>query len=384
MKLALISAAGLALLLLLNCGGGRGTSECATPLTYVTNQFTSGEQALRHASEYRLALSVGAADYIVTAMVDTASSNLVINEKNFDFGALTATGNVPFVFGSGLDAATAINAKDSFDLGCMVDKSTRFTLASKETSVENSLGLSFGDARKRPYQGNTPAFFDQLVQEEGIYNIFSLALCRSFGRSRVLLGGIDEAMKPFIGNYIPITELSTYVVPALSLRMGDTKRLIAEFPSYDAVSKVGTRTIVDSATSFLLLPVDMAAAVATEIKNTARSLDLLQKFPEGFFRTERATSTKIVKFQTNAQIRQFPSLEISFRGIDGEIKNLDIPAQQYFKQIDTENPLVRTFAIRETANDIVLGQPFLESHYTVFDRTNARLGFGNIDVACAQ
>lgn len=366
-----------------NCGG-RGSSECATPLTYVTNQFTSGDQALRHASEYRLGLSVGSDDFVVTALLDTASSALVINEKNFVFGTKTSTARKPFILGSGNTSGLAINAKDDVDIGCMLDKSTRFALTSKDASVDNTMGVSFGDPAHHPHEGHSTPFFDQLVREEGLKNIFSLALCRNFGPSHILLGGVDEAMKPFIGNYIELIEKTAYVVPALSLRWGDTKQHIADFPHYNAATKTGVRTILDSSSSFLLLPVAMAESVAKNVEKTAGALDILHHFPEGFFRTERANSVKTVRFLNLTQIRQFPPLEVSFRGVDGSIKNLEIPSEHYLKVIDSEQPLLRTFAVRETNGDVLLGQPFLESHYTVFDRGNSRIGFGNIDVACAQ
>ncbi len=177
---------------------------------------------------------------------------------------------------------------------------------------------------------------------------------------------------------------TSYVVPAKTLRRADNKKLIAEFPQYDAKTHTGTRTIIDSASSFLLLPVNMAQSLSDEVKGTANSLNLIQRFPEGFFRTERSNSTKLVQFANLAQINQFPTLEITFVGSDGSQKNLEIPPDKYFKIMEKELPLLRTFAVRETAQEVVLGQPFLESHYTVFDRKNARIGFANIDLACAE
>lgn len=372
-----------AMVFLLSCGGSRGNSECASKLNYVTNQFTSGENAVRHASEYRVALSVGSDDIAVSAIIDTASANLVINENNFYFGTKTSTGKAPFVYVNGDHQATAINAKDTLDIGCISDLTTRFALTAKDSATDNILGLSFGDPAHRPHEKKSPAFFDQLVKDEGIYNIFSLALCRSFGNSHILLGGIDGNMRPWIGNYIPIIEKTAYVVPAISLRFASTKKVIADFPLYNAKERTGVRTILDSASSFLLLPVEMASTLSNEIEHSARSLDIHKQFPEGFFRTERSNSTKVARFLNLAQIRQFPALEISFRGVDKSIKSLEISPLHYFKEIDADDPLVRTFAVRETSGDVVLGQPFLESHYAVFDRKNARIGFGNIDLACA-
>lgn len=384
MKSALIFIGALVVLVISACESSRGSGNCATNLTYVTNQFTSGDDAIRHASEYRMGLFMGADDFVVTAKIDTSSANLVVNEKNYEFGALTATGSKPFVYQDGSARATAINAKDVVDIGCIENRDSRFTIAARDSSIDNVLGLSFGDPDRRAHEKKGQAFFDQLVEKEGINNIFSLALCRGVGKSRLVLGGVDNDMKDLIRTYIPMSERTAYVVPALSIRLGDSKKHLAHFPSYDARTKEGVRTIIDSSSAFLLLPSDMAVAISDEVQKSARTLNLIDQFPDGFFRTERGATTKVVRFANQAQIRQFPPLEIGFRGQDGSVKNLQIPAQQYLKQIDSDDSLVRTFAVRETSNDIILGQPFLESHYTVFDRSKGLMGFGDIDVACVQ
>ncbi len=183
-------AMGVALLLLIGCGGGRNTNDCATPLTYVTNPQAVGDDAVRHASEYRLGLFVGADDFVVSALVDTASANLIINESNYDFSADTAVGSAPYVYASGNIKATAIAAKDGFDVACLSNTTSKFALAAKDAATDNIVGLSFPDPAHRPHEKKGPAFFDQLVKNEGITDLFSLALCRSLGPSRLLFGRI--------------------------------------------------------------------------------------------------------------------------------------------------------------------------------------------------
>lgn len=367
------------------CSGNRvGSNKCATKLTYTTNQFTSGEQAVREAGQYLASFSMGADDFLVTATVDTAAANLVINANDYEFGADSAAGRQPFIFRNGSNESYAINAKDSLDVGCLADINTRFALASKYSDAKNILGLAYGDPDHRPHEKVSPPFFDQFVKTVGMDDVFSLALCGSRGNSRLILGGVDEDMKGFIGDFIPVIEKTAFVVPAERLKLAHNKRVLASFPHYDPITKTGARTLIDSGSSFLLLPTDMAKTLAEEVKKQANSLDLLQQFPEGFFRTERSTSTKVVHFAHLAQIRQFPSLEIDFRGADGKTKTLEISPLHYFKEMDNKDTLYRTFAVRESHGDVVLGQPFLENHYTFFDRKNATIGFANIGIACAE
>jgi hypothetical protein len=381
MRFAFIGITVWALLFLCGCAK-RGTSDCAIPLHYVTNQFTSGEQAINHASEYRVSFSLGSKDSQVTAKVDTAASNLIINAKDFDYGLDTELSKNRFVLQNGSNETQAINAKDTLDMGCMADVGTRFTLAASHGDIENTLGLSYGDKAHRPHERKSPPFFDQLVKNEGIKDVFSLALCGMRGHSRLILGGVDDNMKAFIGNFVPIIEKSAYVVPAINLRLADNKKVIAEFPTYDPETKTGVRTIIDSGSAFLLLPSDMAKKLADTVKDAAFSLNLDRLFPEGFFRTERATSTKVVQLLNATQLRQFPSFEITILGSDGINNTLELSPQHYFKEIDSFNPLLRTFAVRETRGDVVLGQPFLESHYTFFDRKHGLIGFADSDVGC--
>lgn len=385
MNFALITMVISTLLFMTTCrGGGSGTSQCATDLTYVTNRFTSGEQALRHASEYRAHFLMGSMDFTVKAIVDTASANLVINESNFDYGDETTTGYKPMLFDNGHAKSVALNAKDTVDVACIDDFSARFSLTAKEQATPNYLGLAYSDPEHRPHEGKSAPFFDQLVKNEGFDNVFSLALCGPKGHSRLNLGGIDARMASLVGNFIPIIERTAYVVPALNLRRADNKKILGKFPIYDAENRTGTRTIIDSATSFLMLPSPMAIATSNDIANEARALGLLNRFPDGFFRTERFNSTKVIRFANLAQIRQFPTLEITFLGFDGKKKILALSPLHYFKQIDNQDPMLRTFAIREASGDIILGQPFLENHFAFFDRANGRIGFGNIDLACAE
>lgn len=383
MKFVTLSLASL--LWLAACAeSNRGTSRCRTELTYVTNAFTQGEDALRHASVYQASLAMGSDEYRVEAIIDTASANLVINEKNFATGLDSIMGKKPYVFDNDHEKGAAVNAKDYMDVACIDNASTHFAITAKESNTANYMGLAYSDPKRHDHEAKTPSFFAQLVNNEGLEDVFSLALCGSRSSSWILLGGYDGFMESLIGNFIPIIEKTAYVVPARSIRRADTKAVLGNFPAYDPKTRSGVRTIIDSATSFLLLPTEMAENVASEIAQRADNLGILHQFPSGFFRTERSSSTKTIRFNNLVQLRQFLPLEITFVGDDGKQKALELSPLHYFKEIDTKDPLIRTFAIRETSGDVILGQPFLESHYTYFDRKNSRIGFGNSDIACGM
>lgn len=372
------------ILLYQGCSSNRGTSECATSLSYVPNINTNGQDAISNASVYYANIMTGSEDFFVKAKIDTGSSHLVINEGDYLSANDSRIGKKPYIFKNPETKSIAVNALDSFNLGCASHIVGKFSLTSGALTTPNILGLAFGDAQHLPHEAKIEPFFDQLVRKNGFNNVISLALCGPTGNSHVLLGGIDDVMTIGIGKFIPIIEKSAYVVPALIMRRADNKKFLGAFPKYDPESKTGRRTILDSGTAFNMLPVDMAVAMTREVMAFAEDKNLNHLFPEGFFRTERSISTKVARFSSLLSIRQFPTFEISFYGVDGKTKSLELSPLYYFKQMDVNDPLVRTYATRDTGSDIILGQPFLENHYVVFDRNRGMVGFGNINVACQK
>lgn len=375
---------GSTLFLTLACSGNRGTSQCATKLSYVPNPHPSGQEAISNASIYFAELMTGSEDFFVRAKLDTGSSDLVINENNYVIGNETRRGKKPYVFENQEAKSIAVNSVDIFSVGCAVEVMGKFNLTAQAFPTPNILGLAFGDTARLPHEAKVEPFFDQLVKKQGFNDVISLALCGQRGGSRVLLGGIDEKMDVGLGKFIPIIEKSSYVVPALTLRRADNKQFIGAFPSYDPETKSGRKTILDSGTSFNLFPIDLAVAMTKEVMAFAKEQNVPNIFPEGFFRTERSTSTKLARFGSLIHLKQFPSFEITFYGSDGKTKALALAPEHYFKEMDLEDPLVRAYGIRETESEVILGQPFLENHYVVFDRHQGRIGFGNINVACAD
>lgn len=383
----LLLKAALLLTIYLFCGCTKGLmakNSCATPLSYQTNVLASGDDALRYASIYRVPIFVGQDNKEVSAIVDTGSANLIINERDYNYNLGSATGKVPYIYKNGIDETYAVNAKDNLDLACTNDIPARFSLTAKEVDTDNYLGLGYSNPEKRPQEKVGGAFLDQMSREQGYQNVFSLALCGPKPTSRLVLGGIDPDMVNFIGNLVPILERNDYVVPVLSIRRTDSKQVIAQFNLFDPTTRTGDRVVIDSSSPFLMFPPHITAILVDTIENEIKDLGIDKQFPPGFFRTERSSSIKVVKFMNKTQLKQLPSFEISIMGLDGKAKHLELSPFNYLKEMDTSDPMFRAFAIRDTSGDAILGQPFLEGHYTYFDRKNQLIGFGNIDLACAE
>jgi len=375
---------GFAPLLLAACNNPKGISSCATELVYITNANTYGIDAITKSSVYMASLFVGADDNYISAKLDTGSSELIVSEIDFLAGIDTQLGKSGYGLNMNHEKSVAINAVDSLQVGCSTTIDARFAITSKNMPTGNILGLSYGDVERLPHEAFNKPFFDQLVKANGFKDVFSLSLCASRATSHVLFGGIDQKMKGRLNNMIPIIEKSSYVVPALTLRLADSKKVIGHFPRYNPKKRTGQKTILDSGTSFNLFPLEMAERAAEEVIARAKELGLYNQLPHGFFRTDRSASNRTTRFKNLAQIRQFPSFEITFQGSDGNIKALELSPEHYFKEMSSFDPLTRSFGIRESKGPIVLGQPFLENHYIVVDRKNARVAFGDIDYACSH
>lgn len=374
MRLHLLFFTLLSIFTNINCGRSHyGTSTCSTELTYITNRFQNIDQA----AKYQANLLVGEDKDEIAFVLDTNSSSMVVNGKEYEYGVSSVTGNKPYLIDSSVRNSMAINAADKFTSTCAVDVPVRFALTSRSSTMNNTLGVGYPNPQSRTHDRYNLSFLEQLVRTKKYKNEFSLALCGTQGNSHIIFGGIDDHMRGLIGNFIPIIDKNSYSIPAINIRLADSKEILAKFPSSNS-----KKTIIDSSSLFLQLEPKMANALAKKIQSEAESLNLSEYFPVGFFRTERANAIKTIKFQNLSQLRQFSSFEITFLGTDGQEKALELSPLHYFKEIDQANPLVRTLAIRETNNDIILGQPFLESNYTYFDRKNGRIGFANSQLAC--
>lgn len=355
---------------------------CEQDLKYITNPDVIGENSLKEISYYKTDLIYGDSENIIDLIVDTSSSKLVINEQEYFPGDLLAKTNKTISIKNGSNPSFGVLARDELTFGCLPNIRASFALDKSSSSQIGILGLADDAYIELPEQNQS--FLSQVKKNSGLPDMFSLQLCRFDGPNKIILGGVDKRLAKTIGNFIPIIEKSSYVVPALLIRNAQNKKVIAEFPKYDPENKTGIKTILDSSTAFTILSPNAALGVVTQIIEKAQELGLDQAFPDGFFRTERGAIIKKARFSNLKQIRQFPSFEIGFLGVDGQKKFLVISPMNYFKEIDSVDPLIRIFGFRSSHGDIVLGQTFLENYFTFFDRENGQIGFGDLSIVCPK
>jgi len=348
------------------------TAPCKEKLIFTTDKNVTGEEAMRKAATYNLSFTYGERNTPATAILTTTNSSLAINKKEYSPSRSSILGNNAFIFNYGAISTNAIKAKDHISLFCAENIPTGFNLMEKNALLPNLVGLGYSDIDEH---SNFPSksFFDQLIENQGFDNKFSLQLCGNYGPSEIMIGGVDPKIKDTLRDFIPIKEKSEFVVPALYIRTSNDKRILANF---------GTRTVIDTGTAFTVLPRKMAEIIRDEIISRAQELGIADEFPKDFFRLERVSTPKMVRFASLKQVRQFPTFEIAFSGLDGKKKYLLMQPMNYFKEMDPLDPNFRAFGFRETDGEARLGQSFLENYYIFVDRKNGIIGFGDIDKAC--
>lgn len=354
------------------------TSSCAQKLIYKSDTQNAGEDAIYQGTGYFMNLAYGEDNNDFLAKVDTATSSLVLNDE-------TAPGQrtfKPFVYSFGSKLGQAARTKTDLDMVCGNDLNIGFAILEDNIEMPNVIGLSYGDPDRFKHEKKLKPFFDQIVEKYGYQDIFSLSLCVDSDNSNIIIGGFDENV-PLLAT-IPIIEKTSFTVPALKILRSDTKKILGTFPIYDSSDKNSIKTILDSSSTFTMLPVEVTNAIVDEIIQRAQNLGLASSFPVGFFNTQRGSGTIPVKFADLKQLKQFPSFEIEFLDSFGEKKYLSLMPEYYFKSVDPNDKLIRIFTFRQTQGTITLGQPFMENHYMVFDRENGIIGFGDINRACKK
>uniref|UniRef100_A0A3Q3VT25 Peptidase A1 domain-containing protein n=1 Tax=Mola mola TaxID=94237 RepID=A0A3Q3VT25_MOLML len=233
------------------------------------------------------------------------------------------------------------------------------------------LGLAY-PMLARPDSSVEP-FFDSLVQQLGIPDIFSLQMCGA-GLSAssavdptggsLIMGGIEPTL--FRGSlwYTPIIAEWYYQVEVLKLEVGN-QNLDLDCREYNM-----DKAIVDSGTTLLRLPLNVFNALVEAI---TRSF-LIQDFSSGFW-----DGTKLACWMKGeTPWRFFPKLSIYLRASNtSQSFRITILPQLYIQQItDIDGTLdCFRFGVSSSRNGLVIGATVMEGFYVVFDRAQQRLGF---------
>ncbi|MBN3300146.1 BACE2 secretase, partial [Amia calva] len=238
-------------------------------------------------------------------------------------------------------------------------------------SWQGILGLAY-PMLARPDASVEP-FFNSLVEQAAIPNVFSLQMCGSGVSAAsdtepavgsLIMGGIEPTLYKGSIWYTPIKQEWYYQVEILKLEVGG-QNLNLDCKEYNV-----DKAIVDSGTTLLRLPDNVFAAVVGAIIRTS----LVQQFSDGFW-----TGTKLacwVKGETPWKF--FPKISIYLRGMNASQSfRVTIMPQLYVQPIaDVDNTLdCYRFGISSSTSGLVIGATVMEGFYVIFDRAQKRVGF---------
>ncbi|NWY36741.1 BACE2 secretase, partial [Sylvia atricapilla] len=215
-------------------------------------------------------------------------------------------------------------------------------------------------------------FFDSLVRQAEIPNIFSLQMCGAglpvsgsgTNGGSLVLGGIEPSL--YTGDiwYTPIKEEWYYQVEILKLEVGG-QNLELDCREYNA-----DKAIVDSGTTLLRLPEKVFSAVVQAIARTS----LIQEFSSGFW-----TGSQLACWdRTEKPWSLFPKISIYLRDENSSRSfRISILPQLYIQPILVigDNLQCYRFGISSSTNALVIGATVMEGFYVIFDRAQRRVGF---------
>uniref|UniRef100_A0A4W2DRL6 Beta-secretase 1 n=1 Tax=Bos indicus x Bos taurus TaxID=30522 RepID=A0A4W2DRL6_BOBOX len=239
---------------------------------------------------------------------------------------------------------------------------------------EGILGLAYAEIA-RPDDSLEP-FFDSLVKQTHVPNLFSLQLCgagfplnqsealASVGGS-MIIGGIDHSL--YMGSlwYTPIRREWYYevIIVRVEINGQDLKMDCKEY-NYD-------KSIVDSGTTNLRLPKKVFEAAVKSIKAASST----EKFPDGFWLGEQLVCWQAGTTPWNI----FPVISLYLMGeVTNQSFRITILPQQYLRPVEdvaTSQDDCYKFAISQSSTGTVMGAVIMEGFYVVFDRARKRIGF---------
>uniref|UniRef100_A0A3B4BPE8 Beta-secretase 1 n=1 Tax=Pygocentrus nattereri TaxID=42514 RepID=A0A3B4BPE8_PYGNA len=253
-----------------------------------------------------------------------------------------------------------------------ITQSDRFFI--NGSNWEGILGLAYAEIA-RPDETLEP-FFDSLVRQTNVPNLFSLQLCGagftqnySLGSATVggsmIIGGIDPSL--YVGEvwYTPIRREWYYEVIIVRIEVnGQDLNMDCKEYNYD-------KSIVDSGTTNLRLPRKVFQAAVKAIEAASST----EQFPSGFWLGEQlvcwqAGTTPWHIFPVISLYLMSENRNQSFR--------ISILPQQYLRPVEdvaSAQEDCYKFAVSQSSTGTVMGAVIMEGFYVVFDRERKRIGF---------
>ena len=214
-------------------------------------------------------------------------------------------------------------------------------------------------------------YFTQLEENGTTANIFSLYTLRSeihYGKRAIdknpwnngylVLGGGEEYTSLYKGNFkeVKVQHDVYYNTNIKSLRVGHSKPISIAPPT--TKSGLNSNSIVDSGTNFICFPNWLYKKVLGQFR--ALNSDVSAAI-------SRSVNYDDIKLSENA-IKKWPKIYLIMEGTSDDIE-LTIWPQTYWQANYTKDG-VASFAIGfEEDNQTILGLPFMNNYYCVFDRS---------------
>ncbi|XP_053547375.1 beta-secretase 1 [Bombina bombina] len=341
---------------------------------------------------YYVEMTVGTPQQMLNILVDTGSSNFAVGaaphpflkryyhrQRSRTYRDVRRGVYVPYTQGKwegelGTDLVTiphGPNVTVTANIAAITDSDKFFINGS---NWEGILGLAYAEIA-RPDDTLEP-FFDSLVKQTRVPNIFSLQLCgatfsanesdmsTSVGGSMVI-GGIDHTL--YMGSiwYTPIRKEWYYEVIIVKIEInGQDLKMDCKEYNYD-------KSIVDSGTTNLRLPKRVFDAAVKSIKAASST----EKFPDGFWLGEQLVCWQ----EGTTPWHIFPVISLYLMGeATNQSFRVTILPQQYLRPVEditTSQDDCYKFAISQSSTGTVMGAVIMEGFYVVFDRAHKRIGF---------
>ncbi|KAF7692718.1 beta-secretase 2 [Silurus meridionalis] len=233
------------------------------------------------------------------------------------------------------------------------------------------LGLAY-PLLARPDPSVEP-FFDSLVKQTGIPDVFSLQMCGAGisastatnpADGSLIMGGLEPTLYRGSMWYTPVLQEWYYQVEVLKLEVGG-RNLNLNCKEYNF-----DKAIVDSGTTLLRLPVKVFDSVVEAITQ----MSMIQDFSSGFF-----SGTKLACWMKGESPWEFfPKISVYLRATNtSQSFCLTILPQLYIQLVaDIDGTLnCFRFGISSSKNGLVIGATVMEGFYVAFDRAHKRVGF---------
>lgn len=336
---------------------------------------------------YYLEMMIGTPPQALNILVDTGSSNFAVagapdpdiatyyhSDWSSTYQSLGVDVTVRYTQGSwsgvlGKDVIRVKGLNESFvvNIASIMESESFFM---PQINWQGILGLAYRTLAKP--SSSVETFFDSLVEQEKIPDIFSMQMCGAglpttgtgTNGGSLVMGGIEPSL--YTGDiwYTPITEEWYYQVEILKFEVGGLN-LNLDCTEYNA-----DKAIVDSGTTLLRLPDKVFNAVVDGIIQTS----LIENFNNEFW-----TGSQLACWEkTEEPWAYFPDLSIYLRDVNATMSfRLTIKPQLYIQSVVTfrEDLNCYRFGISSSSNALVIGATVMEGFYVIFDREEKRVGF---------